>query len=122
MNYLPKRRRPARMGLREPSKIICSGHIQWVRGHECLLAGKNDPKHPCVGKVQAHHSTTRGAGGGDETVVPLCVGHHAQLESPGWSQRRMEQVYGLNMQAVADALWESSPHGKKYRANRQAEE
>lgn len=115
MNYLPKRRKRERMGVRTPERVRSDGHIQWVRGHNCLVYAHPKGRQDCEGKVQAHHVRTRGAGGGDEQVVPLCVIHHAQLDSPGWSSKRFEEVYGLNMAKIAAELWLSSPHGVRYR-------
>ncbi len=117
MTFIPAKRKRAKINPRPSSRIICPGHVQWVRGtHECSVAHIDDPLHPCVGVIQSHHSTTRGAWGGDETVVPLCAGHHAQLDSPGWSQKRFEEVYKVDLHAIADELWRVSNHGIKYRS------
>ena len=111
---LPKRKKPARMGVRESSVIHCPSHTKWVRGHECAVAGRA-PERPCWGRIEAHHVRTRGAGGGDEQVVPLCQGHHAQLDSPAWSSTRFEQVYKIDMAGMAADLWRVSKHGIKWR-------
>ena len=71
--------------------------------------------YPCQGSVEAHHVKTRGAGGGDNQTVPLCSYHHAQLDSPAWSQPLFEGRYGLDLHAIAARLWGNSPHGIKYR-------
>jgi hypothetical protein len=55
----------------------------------------------------AHHAVTRGAGGKDADTVPLCPGpggHHALLDSPGWSQKRLEQEVGISFATVAVRL------------------
>ena len=112
---IPKRRKRPRMGLRESSVIRCPGHLKWVRGHECIAHFRVSFQCPCWGRMEAHHVRTRGAGGGDEQVVPLCQGHHAQLDSPGWSSKQFEAFYKVDMRAIAEKLWEISPHGIRYR-------
>lgn len=122
---IPKRRtRPKMMAPKEDAPIKCAGHLKWVRGHECTIAGKSrnafvsgfigPERHVCEGRIEAHHTPTRGAGGGDDSVVPLCSYAHAILDSPGWSERRLEQEYRVDLRATALALWKASPHRIKY--------
>jgi len=111
---IPRRRAREKMGLRESSRIECQPHRKWVRGFECCaakalregLTGKGVI--PCGGLMTTHHSKTRGAWGGDETVVPLCWDHHMQLDSPGWSQRKFEEVYRTDFAKTATELWQKS--------------
>lgn len=110
-----KRRRAPKMGLRESSAIRCDIHVQWVRGHECAVQGKGTGKFECFGRIEAHHVKTRGAGGGDEQVIPLCQFHHSQLDSPGWSSKKFNEVYGIDQAQIAAELWLLSPHGQRYR-------
>ena len=111
---LPRRAKRPRMGVKEPTVIKCPGHLAWVRKRfDCAVAARI-PERPCWGGIEAHHVRTRGAGGGDEQVVPLCRGHHAQLDSPAWSSTRFEQVYKINMADMAADLWRVSPHRIKY--------
>ncbi len=105
-----KRRKRVRCGIREESRVSCRPHLQWVRGFPCLVNNAD-----CWEKIDAHHVRTRGAGGGDEQVVPLCRFHHGQLDSPGWSQKKFQEHYKLDMATTAADLWERSPHGRKYR-------
>ena len=100
-----KRRKREKFGTRVPERVISPGHLQWVRGFPCTVAAIFGPN-ACNGRVQSHHVKTRGAGGGDDQVVPLCVLHHAQLDSPGWSSRRFEAVYGIDMKRIAAWLWD----------------
>lgn len=117
MTAIPKRRRPPKMGLRVSNVIRCHSHLQFVRGCECSVKDKPFAAHdPCWGPIEAHHVRTRGAGGGDEQVVPLCRGHHAQLDTPGWSSKRFEQVYNIDLTETAAMLWLISPAGKRHRA------
>jgi hypothetical protein len=115
---IPRRKRRPKMGLRVSTKVVCHSHGKWIRGHQCLIAGlsrkKNGEHHECWGRIEAHHTTTRGAGGDDSTLVPLCSGAHALLDSPGWSQPYFESEYGVNLKATAAALWKHSPHRVAY--------
>jgi len=123
MSFLmPRRRQRTKMGLRDPSFIKCPGHLKWVRGHECLCAGKMARvvvgedyalvPHECLGKIEVHHVTSRGAGGGDEQVVPLCSRAHADGHRTGWAT--FEQRYRLDLASTAAGLWKRSPHRLKY--------
>lgn len=114
MNQIPKRRRKPRMLHKDETVIRCPSHLQWVRGANCI-AYNRDAKFPCQGNIEAHHVKTRGAGGGDEQVVPICQFHHTQLDSPGWSSKRFDEYYRLSQADTAVALWKVSPHGIKYR-------
>ena len=121
--YLPKRRKRQRLGLRESPQIKCPSHLKWVRGHECCVASRGifalATGPGCSGRIEAHHVKTRGAGGGDEQVVPLCSYHHARLDSPGWSSKKFEAVYMIDMREIAAGLWLKSPHRKKYEQQRE---
>jgi len=120
---IPKRKKRAKMGLRESTVIKCAGHLQWVRGHECLCAGKMDRvvvgddyalvPHECFGKIEAHHVVSRGAGGGDEQVVPLCSKAHADGHKMGWET--FQKRYRVDLASTAAELWKLSPAGKRYR-------
>ncbi len=111
---IPRRRKPDRMGIRQgDGRIHCDAHVRWTRGFRCCAEGRGP--FPCEGRIEAHHTKTRGAWGGDETVVPLCSFHHAQLDSPGWSQKRFEQEYAVDFPRLAAELWTKSPHGQRYR-------
>lgn len=118
---MPKRIKHAKMGVREPSRIKCPAHLKWVRGHQCLCSTPGRFGFECKGRIEAHHQRTRGAGGGDEQVVPLCAFHHALLDSPGWSQKRLEEEWKVDFEWVAMRLWSYSPHGKKWRRERERE-
>ena len=115
-----RRKRP-KMGLREPTVIKCRSHLQWIRGCECAIAGKTGVAplgtlawvHKCVGPMQAHHVTTRGAGGGDETAVPLCVAAHKEIHDRG--VQTFQDLYGVDLEAIADKLWKISHHGVRWR-------
>lgn len=109
---LPKKRPRPKMGLKQATVIKCPGHLRWVRGHECCVAGKL--AHPkCEGRIEAHHVTTRGAGGGDEQVVSLCSLAHANVHALG--RESFAKVYGVDLVKLAAEFWKQSPHGQKWR-------
>jgi hypothetical protein len=115
---LPQRRKRERMGVREPDRIVCPAHGKYIRSLDCLC--KDHARFRCEGRIEAHHQVTRGAGGGDEQLVPLCAFHHALLDSPGWSQKRLEEECRWDFAEVAARLWQASPAGRKYRNDRRA--
>lgn len=113
---IPKRRkREKMMAPKEDAAIRCPGQGQWVRGHECAAAGRRviSPLgrdlgiHKCMGRMEAHHAKTRGAGGGDDKQVPLCSLAHKQHHDGC--------TFGIDFEKLAAELWRVSPHGKKYR-------
>lgn len=114
---IPKRRKPAKMGLREAPQIRSEAHKQWVRGHECAIAGRNG--HACGGKIEAAHVRTGTDGGmgvkpGDNWTIPLCgMAHIPDQHQHG--ERAFELKYGIDMKALAAELWLRSPHGVRYR-------
>ncbi len=119
-----KRRKPKRAGTHEETRVQCRGHLQWIRGYPCSapttgLVRHDDGRTPCAGRIEAHHQKTRGAGGGDEQAVPLCASHHRQLDSPGWSQKRFEELYKVDFARIAADLWRDSTAGIKYRMERE---
>ena len=124
----PKRRKAPKMGVRQSSVIECRGHRQWVAGHYCCIAGrvaKEGPMagevHVCEGRIDPHHVKTRGAGGGDEQVAPLCRRAHNQLDSPGWSQPLFERAYSVDLAEVAADLWRKSKHRITYERKQEKE-
>ncbi len=70
--------------------------------------------HVCSGKMEAHHVVSRGAGGGDEQVVPLCAGAHYDGHLRGWET--FAKDFGVDLTAIAAEFWKQSPHGVRYRA------
>jgi len=76
MNYLPKRKPKVRMNCQPPKVVECRAHWTWIRKQEfCCLAFSRVSKvtglvHTCEGPLDPHHARTRGAGGGDNHIVP----------------------------------------------------
>jgi len=115
MTYLPARKKRQRMGVREPSRVSCPGHLKWTRGNVCCVSDKA----PCYGRIHAHHVRLGAHAGvgekpGDDRVVSLCAVHHAELHDKG--QRTFEKKYGVDLAGVAADNWRASEHGRKWRA------
>lgn len=124
---LKRRKYPRMMPPKEGAPISCPRHLQWVRGWECVALGKvatagplAGQKHECWGGIEAHHVTTRGAGGGDEQVVSLCRGAHSLLDSWGWSAKRFDEEFEINLAETAADLWKVSDARKRYEAKERA--
>ena len=127
---LPKRLKRPRMNVREPSVIRCPGHLKWVRGHMCCLAGRKtewaDPDvrtiytmiHVCEGRIEAHHVREGDHGQGmgrkpdDSTAVPLCSFAHKRGHDKGW--KTFEHEWRVDLNSIAEQLWKASPHRAKY--------
>lgn len=120
---IPRRRKRERMGVRESSVVRCQGHLKWIRGLECAVAGKMTGRgvpHVCDGRMEAHHvqsfHLTEGGMGmkvGDDKAIPLCSNAHQGIHSNG--QATTEAIYQMDFAKLAGALWDASPHGRKYR-------
>ena len=111
---LPKRRKPPKMGLREPSKIRCTGHLRWIRQHFCAV--KNVNGHVCRGRIEAAHVRSGTDGGvgrkpSDIWAIPLCASAHRDQHSVG--EARFERAFGIDMKAIAEGLARISPALKK---------
>lgn len=122
------------MGLRESSIIRCPGHLKFVRGFECCIAGKpgimrapdfgGKPPHVCEGKIEAHHLQSYRAieGGmglkvGDDKCIPLCGAAHQLIHTIG--QSAFSKRYDVNLEHFAAKFWETSPQGRKWRVEQQ---
>lgn len=105
------------MGIREDSRVASLGHCQWVRGHDCTIAGK--PGHECLGRIEAHHLQSYRAieGGmgrkvGDDKAVPLCSAAHMSVH--GLGQPQFEKAHKVDLEKIAAELWKRSPHRVKW--------
>ncbi len=127
---LRRKKRP-KMGLRESSLVRSPGHLKWVRGHECCIAGKQGAMrapnfggtgpHICEGRMEAHHLQSYRAieGGmglkvGDDKAVPLCSRAHKLIHDIG--QSAFSKRYDLNLEQHAAKLWTASAHRRKWEA------
>lgn len=114
LSRLPKRRKRPKMGVKAPTVFRCDGHLQWIRGHQCAVAGVLDP---CSGRMEAAHARTGTDGGmgmkpSDWWTLPLCFHHHEIIQTPK-GEAEFERRYGIDMKATARALWAKSPHRHK---------
>lgn len=120
---LPRRRPKERRKL--DTRVKCPGHLKFVREEfECSIKGRvcksTGERHECWGPIDAHHVRTRGAGGGDEQVVSLCRGAHSLLDSWGWSAKRFDEEFEINLAETAADLWKVSDARKRYEAKERA--
>lgn len=111
---LPKRRRREKMGVREPSKGRCLGHLRWIRQHCCAVSGLNG--HECKGRIEAHHVRLGTDGGvgkkpSDQWAVPLCGTAHRTLHDKG--QVSFEKLYVVDLKEIAEGLARQSPALRK---------
>lgn len=107
-----KRRKPVKMGVREPSQVRSASHLAWVRKFSCAILGR----HECGGRVESHHVHENADGGigmkpGDDNAIPLCSYAHRELHDIG--EVRFSGKYGIDLTAVAATLWRTSPHRVK---------
>lgn len=74
-----------------------------------------------MGVIEAHHVDSKGAGGGDEQVVPLCSAAHAEIHKIGRHTFRLK--YGdINLEKIAAGLWKDDAyHRIKYEHAQQAQ-
>lgn len=124
---IPKRKKRVRSGIRDDDgPIRCPGHLKWVRGHECCIAGKSADSgfsfravplifnHICEGRIEAHHVREGDHGQGmgrkpdDSTAVPLCSSAHKRGHDIGWET--FEKEWRVDLAKTAAELWRISPH------------
>ena len=112
-----KRRKRAKMGVRQETRARSTAHLQWVRGHECAIP---EATHwfKSRGRIEAHHVRVAGDGTtgkkpGDDKTVPLCGVHHEEGHRIGW--KSFEARYKVDLTALAAEFWKRSPHGIKWR-------
>lgn len=78
--------------LEKPKRIEDPKLIKQVKGQKCVCCGICPE-----GGVDAHHVTSRGAGGDDtvDNLLPVCRIHHAAIHHYGWSKsiRKYHGVY-----------------------------
>jgi len=114
---LPPRVARPRVGeARGPTR--CPGHLAFVRGHACCVAGPE-----CSGPVEAAH-VRRGSGAGmgrkpdDDRAVSLCRWHHRQQHDLG--EARFERLHGVDLEALAREFARRSPSWQRLLARQRA--
>jgi hypothetical protein len=118
MNFLPKRKKHARMLHKDETVVRCDAHLQFVRGFVCSVWHVSGPSDPCSGKVEAAHVRTGTDGGtgmkpSDSWAIPLCNEHHREQHQIG--EPAFERKYGIKMKEIAAGLWDKSKPGLRYR-------
>lgn len=66
-------------------------HLEKVRQLPCYLSGIFEG---CLGIVHTHHVKTKGAGGSDRQVIPLCAIHHNETHRRG--VKSFARKYGID--------------------------
>lgn len=121
---LPQRR--VKVRLKESTRVDLPKFRSFVKTkYLCALAGKvcksTGHPHVCEGPLDPHHTPTKGAGGDDRSIVPLCRKAHTLLDVPNWSEKRVEAEYGVEFRPMAAelfALWlKTTEPGRKWARN-----
>lgn len=76
-------------------------HVADVRKHFCCVCLHLGERQRT--RTESHHTTTRGAFGGDDTVAPLCVRHHKLWHLIG--RKSFIARTGIDVADVAKQLW-----------------
>ena len=93
----------------KPSRVRDPDYLARIRTLPCLLA-KREPC-TCGGfldvvrktyRIEAAHVRSRGAGGGDDQVVPLCGTHHREAHRIG--HKSFEKRHGIDLAYEAKLL------------------
>ena len=85
-------------------RYVNQKHLDYVHEHcTCIICGR---------KARGHHIKTKGAGGGDHMVIPLCSApdfidnHHDEVHNFG--RKAFEKKYGISLIAFAHECWMAS--------------
>ena len=70
------------------ARVADPDYLEWIRQMPCMVGYR------CQGTVVPHHLESRGAGGSDHYVIPLCGLHHAEIHMIG--ERTMGDRYLVN--------------------------
>ncbi len=112
MKLPPKRKRkPNRV-----ASIRCPGHKADIKRYGCALERKFSPtsKHyECSGPIDPHHVIYLSAGGGDDTLAPLCRGHHDLTHEK--RKEWIEAETGVDLLAMGAEMWRIGDAAKRYR-------
>ena len=82
-------------------RIHDEDHLRDVRKLPCCACVHLGEKQTT--RTEAHHTRTRGAFGGDDTVVPLCTRHHKLWHLIG--RKSFKARTGVDVVTVAKSLW-----------------
>ena len=103
-----RRRKTAKLGIKQVPQIRSPSHRQWVRGHECVVQNAD-----CLGRIEAAHvraGTDCGLGvkPSDIFVIALCSWHHRQQHNIG--EKQFQFRHKINMLEIAEEFARRSPH------------
>lgn len=121
---LPSRKFKPRKAIKKRTKprrvkaIKCRPHLDWVvEEFDCAIKSRvckvTRLMHFCAGPIDPDHIRTRGAGGGDEQVWPLCRCAHDLRGTIGIDE--IQRRYSVDAKEMAAHLWSISPPGRVYR-------
>jgi hypothetical protein len=120
MNLARTAFRPRHRNAPRPAEKSAPSFLQWLRGRECLLAGKGG----CGGKIEAAHVDYAGDKGmgtkaSDRFAVPMCSEHHAAQHRWGWQsfEGNFNMAPGDTLLA-ANAYWQAWPGRVRWEAER----
>lgn len=68
--------RPKKPPVKDPA------YLDFIRSQPCYICEMRGEKQ-WFEKSEAHHTKTKGAGGGDDTAIPLCLMHHRERHDQG---------------------------------------
>lgn len=83
------------------SRIKDADHVRAVRGLPCCACAGQGLKQRT--RTEAHHTRTRGAFGGDDSVAPLCTRCHKLWHLLG--RKSFKARTGVDVAVVARDLW-----------------
>ena len=72
-------------------------HLSRIRKLPCIV--KNSE---CFGSIVAHHTDSVGSGGSDLDAIPICIRHHAEGHTIGWTT--FQEKYGINFKEYIDGI------------------
>lgn len=82
-------------------RIKDADHVRAVRGLPCCVCAGQGLKQRT--RTEAHHTRTRGAFGGDDSVAPLCTRCHKLWHLLG--RKSFKARTGVDVAVVARDLW-----------------
>jgi hypothetical protein len=75
-------------------------YLAWIDTLPCTLRGLS----PCLFAVTHHHTVKQSHAGADHSAVPMCGGHHTEVETTPKSVWR-RRYPGVDLKATAQRLW-----------------
>ena len=76
----------------KPKREIDKDYLEFVKLEKCIICGR--------WPSDAHHSISRGSGGGDYYAVSLCREHHSEGHTIGWQTFQSKYELCFNEEIV----------------------